>query len=241
MQSKGLDSIPSYCHCVLPLVPSERPTTHAPSPRISRLYPSPTDQIFARPANRIEQYQSRFETTERGEAGEAQSLLKSQFTGRRERSSGPAQEQRPVIRPEDRVGAEEGDQGEYRTSTDDWELCWKTARYASAGQRAEHPVQREDSEEAQSTGAEVLTGGRVTWVLQYAALKDTGRRIAYFSLSSQKSKCLTLLSLIDHFIWNQSDIRGGTQCPREIRRTYSYKLHSPSIITLIVCDWHLLL
>lgn len=48
-------------------------------------------------------------------------------------------------------------------------------------------------------------GWRIILELQYALFKDTERKMAYFSLSSQKSKCLTFLSLIDRMIWNQSD------------------------------------
>ena len=62
------------------------------------------------------------------------------------------QECRPAAEPQDRVGAADGDSGEYCPPAYDWQLCWETTRYASPGQRPEYPEQRKDSQETQQAG-----------------------------------------------------------------------------------------
>jgi len=62
------------------------------------------------------------------------------------------QERRPSAEPQDRVGAANGDSGEYCSPTYDWQLCRETARYASPGQRSEYPEQRKDRQKAQQAG-----------------------------------------------------------------------------------------
>lgn len=112
---------------------------------------------------------------------------------------------RPPEEHQDRVGAEERNQGEHRAPAHDWQLCRAAARHGSTGQGSKHPDERENGEEAQQSGAVLINVGigMDEWSLSLIhALETThvrkGRHVCQASGTSARENKLLYRTLAAH-------------------------------------------